>query len=491
MSKRLILTLGASIAVVAITGAAVIYTNGGGGSAEPADTSNLETVQVRDMVEVTTLAGTLGFPESDPVAARANGTVTAVAEGGALVVEGDQLFAVDGEPVVLLLGALPAYRDLGLDPVLHPVAPGRQGTVTSLPAAGDLIPFGGELLRIDDVPVILLEGDVPAWRVLRNGSTGRDVEQLEAALVSLGYDPDATVVVDEEFTAATEAMVREWQEASGLEVDGRFTPGDAVFLPGPAEIEQVQASVGTFASPTAPILTAQVGAEPIEGDDVRQLQEALVRLGHEVPVSGVFDEATRTAVTAWQRAVGAEPDGVVHLGEVVFLPEPVRVTDALVTVGRPVSNGTPVLATTGSSSVVLLGLPADDQSLLAVEQTVTVELPDGSEAEGVVVSISGVATRLQTGAVVFETTIELLDATVGADLDQAPVDVHVVTDSRQGVTAVPVTSLLALAEGGYAVEVSDGAGATRLVPVTPGLYADGWVEVSSDGLAPGDEVVVP
>ena len=64
-----------------------------------------------------------------------------------------------------------------------------------------------------------------------------------------------------------------------------------------------------------------------------------------------------------------------------------------------------------------------------------------------------------------------------------------VTDSATGVTAVPVSALLALAEGGYAVEL-DGPSGTRLVAVEPGFFADGMVEVEG-AIEPGDRVVVP
>ncbi len=86
--------------------------------------------------------------------------------------------------------------------------------------------------------------------------------------------------------------------------------------------------------------------------------------------------------------------------------------------------------------------------------------------------------------------IVLDDPAAATGLDEAPVDVEVVTDSRTDVMAVPVTSLLALAEGGYAVEVADGDG-TRLVAVEPGFYASGLVEITSGDIAPGDRVVVP
>ena len=55
---------------------------------------------------------------------------------------------------------------------------------------------------------------------------------------------------------------------------------------------------------------------------------------------------------------------------------------------------------------------------------------------------------------------------------------------------MPVEALLALAEGGYAVEVDDGGAATHLVGVELGVFADGWVEVTGDVEA-GDQVVVP
>jgi hypothetical protein len=85
-------------------------------------------------------------------------------------------------------------------------------------------------------------------------------------------------------------------------------------------------------------------------------------------------------------------------------------------------------------------------------------------------------------------TINDTEATVG--LDEAPVDVAIVSDSASDAFAVPVTALLALAEGGYAVEVVDD-GATYLIGVETGLFADGLVEVRGSGLSAGLVVVVP
>ena len=61
--------------------------------------------------------------------------------------------------------------------------------------------------------------------------------------------------------------------------------------------------------------------------------------------------------------------------------------------------------------------------------------------------------------------------------------------SAKGVLAVPVEAIVALAEGGFAVEVIDGA-TTHYVRVTLGAFADGMVEIDGD-VAEGQNVVVP
>ena len=70
-----------------------------------------------------------------------------------------------------------------------------------------------------------------------------------------------------------------------------------------------------------------------------------------------------------------------------------------------------------------------------------------------------------------------------------PVDVLVSIVAATGVLTVPVEAVLALAEGGYAVEVRDGT-STHLVGVELGTFADGFVEITGD-ITEGVEVVVP
>jgi hypothetical protein len=78
----------------------------------------------------------------------------------------------------------------------------------------------------------------------------------------------------------------------------------------------------------------------------------------------------------------------------------------------------------------------------------------------------------------------------GADAPDGPVTLMLVRQERADVLAVPVNALLALLEGGYAVERLTDSGESELVAVETGLFADGWVEVTGE-LAAGDAVVVP
>jgi hypothetical protein len=188
--------------------------------------------------------------------------------------------------------------------------------------------------------------------------------------------------------------------------------------------------------------------------------------------------------------VGLEADGIVHLGQVVFLSEAVRVSDRITPPGSPVAAGGAVLAITSNDIVVTAQLSAADQGTLAAGDAVTVELPSGRDVAATVQSVDTVATQGPDGTY-FEVIIILDDPSVAGALDEAPVDVEYITDSVSNVVAVPVAALLALREGGYAVEIDNGDGTTRLIAVDPGFYADGYVEVDVIGLTTGMLVVVP
>jgi hypothetical protein len=111
-----------------------------------------------------------------------------------------------------------------------------------------------------------------------------------------------------------------------------------------------------------------------------------------------------------------------------------------------------------------------------------------------VLSVGSVATAASAGA---SPTVPVVvipsnpDAT--GSLDQAPVQVSIITATAKNVFVVPVNALLALAGGGYALETVSARGVHRLVPVELGLFDDaaGLVQVSGKDVHAGQRVVVP
>ena len=124
------------------------------------------------------------------------------------------------------------------------------GTVTAVPKPGAVVDRGQSLYSVDNRPVTLLFGDLPAWRRLAAGmADGPDVKQLEQNLIALGHATEAELAVDEKFTAATTTAVKRWQKALGLEETGVVELGQAVFLPGAFRVAEVKAEKGSSAPP--------------------------------------------------------------------------------------------------------------------------------------------------------------------------------------------------------------------------------------------------
>jgi hypothetical protein len=232
------------------------------------------------------------------------------------------------------------------------------------------------------------------------------------------------------------------------------------------------------------------------GTDVSELNRNL--RGYGAPSGDAFTAATTLAIERFQSGHHLAATGQLPLGSVVFEPGSVRVTSVTPTAGSPVQAG-PVLGITSTRRIVTIALDASQQTSIKVGDPVLITLPDNSTTPGHVSYVGTVATvpSNDNGNGSSSPTIEV-DVTADRPaatgrLDQAPVDVSITTASVSNVLAAPVNALLSLANGGYAVEVSEAGGVRRLVAVSVGLFDDaaGMVEVSGSGLAAGQRVVVP
>ena len=249
-------------------------------------------------------------------------------------------------------------------------------------------------------------------------------------------------------------------------------------------------------------LSEGASASDVTGTDVAELNVDLVALGYanstEIPAgTDEFTWWTKDAVEKLQAALGVTQTGTLTLGQAAFLPTAARVTTVSATLGAPAQSGQPVLTATSTTRQVSIALDADQQSEVAVGDKVTITLPDNQTTPGVISSVGTVATAPAAGSSDSTPTITVLvnptDPSATGSWDQAPVDVKITTAAVHNALVVPVDALLALAGGGYAIEVSGADGLHHLVAVTLGLFddADGLVQVTGSGLAAGQHVVVP
>jgi hypothetical protein len=167
-----------------------------------------------------------------------------------------------------------------------------RGTYTELPEVGDKVGCGSVLYRVDDRPVLLLCGTVPAYRALHGGDAGRDVSALNRNLHVRG---DA-------FTTKTQKALEALQRRTGVHVTAALALGDAVFLPGAVRIARVTGQLGGSAQPGAQVLNAtsetlhvEVNLDPSDQAQVKRGDRAQITLPGNKTATGKVDGFGRVA----------------------------------------------------------------------------------------------------------------------------------------------------------------------------------------------------
>jgi hypothetical protein len=305
------------------------------------------------------------------------------------------------------------------------------GTVTRLPRVGQLIKPGGALYEIDETPVVLFSGSTPAHRDLTpSDSRGADVLELNRNLGALGFDPAHLLSVNPVWQAATTSAVESWQASLGEKRTGTIPLGQVVFLPGAQRITSVDSLLG---APGASAASASASASSR-------------------PSASSADEG-----------------------------------------------GQPILQTSSTEAIVSVALDATKQGEAVVGASVTVQMPDGRTMNGRIARVGAVAQTSTTSSssaapsgtsepatATIPVTIKPVGVGRLAGLDQATVSVEFHREEEKKALSVPVTALLATAGGGYAVQLA--ISPHRLIAVTPGLFAAGYVQITGPQLQAGMHV---
>ncbi len=485
-SGRKLLALGA-VAAVVVAVAVIVTTSGGSsnaGAAASKSASGSATVQRRDLVATDTESGTLSYADPQTV-----------------------------------------YNRLS-------------GTITWLPAVGRVIHPGQTLYDVDDAPVVLFNGTTPAFRTLGPSVTdGPDVLELNRDLLAMGFAAPGSITADDVWQSGTTTAVERWQASLGETETGTIALGQVVFLPGPQRVTTLDTTLGSTGGggggagsgssnsgtsgssagasgssagastsvtprPQFVSLTTTKAIRPVRHKRRKPPSStaALLRAMQALLRAETAQlRAARGSSSAGGRGLGAAGKSSGGSGSSASGSGSSAGTGGASTGGAGASA---IMGTTSTKLIVTVELDASKQSEAVVGQPVTVELPNGDTVDGRITAVSPVAqsssgsgsgsgsgggsgSSSSSGSTV-PVTVTPARKISGAGLDQAAVSVNFEQQTARNVLSVPVTALLATQGGGYAVQ--EAGDPHRLIPVTPGLFAAGYVQISGPGVYAGLEV---
>jgi peptidoglycan hydrolase-like protein with peptidoglycan-binding domain len=386
------------------------------------------------------------------------------------------------------------------------------GTFTWLPSVGAVIGRGGTLWRINNLPIVLMYGAVPAYRTLAQGvSDGPDVAELNSNLVALGFDPDAAIGDRRHFGEGTAAAVRRWQAANGLPQTGQVELGRVVFAAGARRVTVVHVALGQD-PPGGSESSSEAGSGSGSAGSGSNSGAGSNKPAAKKP--GAKHHASQHTPKAPPAPANKNGHSNSHgsAGESPAKESSSKTNSSKEGAGKEgggSGGGAPklTLGTTSTQQTVQLQVKANQQQLARVGEKAPITLPDGRTVQGHITNVGTVASEAGEGEkgsgekgsggngsggsgenATIPVTLALAHAV--ARLDKAPVSVQLVKSIGRNVLTVPATALAATAGGGYAIEALEGGRRVEL-PVTPGMFANGYVQIEGAGVSEGLTVLEP
>jgi len=401
---------------------------------------------------------------------------------------------------------------------------GGGGIVTKVPKAGDLVSSGQVIMEVEGAPVFLLQGDLPLWRVIGPGVSGIDVAMVRTALSNLGFSAGAAgnQTYDQALSDAIGALyaqagyasvpLTQSQQRDRDQAKADLTQAQADLADAQTALQNARKSTATQADIVAADNAVNQALRAYQAALAGECEDAVPNVG--CPMSTILDAQDaynlavaeraqldkpgdtsyeQAAVTTAQRAVNdAQAAYNLTLGNtvgpqsVLTVPEAqIRIDSVQAKVGLAADDA--VLSWTQTLLYGWVDLTSAQQALLDNGMAAVMTLSDGSQVDGKVGAMYEPWVGQSGTSYPASARIDITDQTKVQKVGVSAIKVSFVQDQVKDTLVVPVTALMALAEGGYCVQLPDGT----LVPVEVGLIADTRAQITSDQLHEGDKVVLP
>jgi hypothetical protein len=326
------------------------------------------------------------------------------------------------------------------------------GTVTSLPHVGQILTEGASVASVDDQPIGVLFGASPLYRTLGLANATSAQLALKVAQANL---------------LAAQANLPRRPESGGVASSS---------LTGVARAAQAQVDVDEAQDRLLGAQRALQRAQaPQRGPDVALVAGNMTALGYYRGFTDSWNAALQDAVRQWQDHIGATPSGEIKPADALVVSGAARVTGVQGGLGDAPSAVTISLSSPARLATFRLqnGVPA------ALAPGRRVRLSAGGDAA------AGRVTSLNTSQQSATVQVEFDQSSRLARISSTVVSMSVRRADRRNVLTVPTQALLALASGGYALQLPGG----RLLAVRTGIVQGGDIEVSGPGVHGGVRVV--
>lgn len=364
---------------------------------------------------------------------------------------------------------------------------------------GQRVTGGAVLLEISGRPVILLPGAMPAYRTLNPGDSGPDVTQLQDALRSMkylsgrenGFGPDTQDGVSRLYrrlgytlTTVGADEVKEARAAVSSARDDVTSRTD--------EVETARIALARAQRPDsepAASSSASSGPDTSRADGIADARRALRTAQRSLDQADQALTQASSALAAARSKAGV----VLPRSEVTYVPSvPATVTALSTAIGKD-ATGTALTLVSGALVATSEALDPASATGIKAGQTAEIVTDDGTRHPAAVTSVttSAASTDDQQGQAGSDKQVTVVVApsspVTGDEGTQVRVVVHTAS-SRTPVLNVPVSAVATGPQGDTVVTVVKN-GTRRVVPVVTGLTGDGRVQITGD-VAEGDTVLI-